>query len=160
MAFPARLFYNVDVIKRAKDGIGHTLATRFKMNKTDDETTLAELKSIVDHFVGERDWHQFHSPKNLSMALAIEASELMEHFQWITIDASRKIKTDSERLAEVGEELADVLCYAMAMANELGLDISQTVRAKMARNVEKYPVDKIKGRYGHDAPSPSAEKSD
>ena len=78
----------------------------------------------------------------------------------ITIDASRKIKTDSERLAEVGEELADVLCYAMAMANELGLDISQTVRAKMARNVEKYPVDKIKGRYGHDDPSPSAEKSD
>ena len=122
------------------------------MNKTDDETTLAELKSIVDQFVGERDWHQFHSPKNLSMALAIEASELMEHFQWITIDASRKIKTDSERLAEVGEELA--------MANELGLDISQTVRAKMARNVEKYPVDKIKGRYGHDDPSPSAEKSD
>ncbi|MEC8241319.1 MAG: MazG-like family protein [Planctomycetota bacterium] len=56
--------------------------------------------------------------------------------------------------------MADVLCYAMAMANELGLDISQTVRAKMARNVKKYPVDKIKGRYGHDDPSPSAEQSD
>ena len=122
------------------------------MSKTDDQTTVADLKAVVEAFVGERDWHQFQSPKNLSMALAIEAAELMEHFQWITIDASRKLKADPDRLAEVGEVLADVLCYALAMANELGLDISQTVQAKMVRNAKKYPVEKIKGRYGHDDP--------
>jgi NTP pyrophosphatase (non-canonical NTP hydrolase) len=125
---------------------------RLGMTQTDLQTTVADLKAVVEAFVGERDWHQFHSPKNLSMALAIEAAELMEHFQWITIDASRKLKSDPDRLAEVGEELADVLCYAFAMANELGLDISQTVQAKMVRNAEKYPVEKIKGRYGHDDP--------
>jgi NTP pyrophosphatase (non-canonical NTP hydrolase) len=115
---------------------------------TDATTTVASLREMVERFVGERDWHQFHSPKNLSMALAIEAAELMEHFQWIDLAESRDVAHDAQRLAAVGEELADVLCYAMAMANELGLDIASTMRKKMVKNALKYPVRKFRGRYG------------
>ena len=76
---------------------------------SDDETTLAELRQIVRGFVDEREWQKFHSPKNLSMALAIEAAELMEHFQWISMDDSRQVGEDPDKLHAVGEELADVL---------------------------------------------------
>lgn len=114
----------------------------------DQKTTLAELRATVREFVDARDWQQFHSPKNLSMALAIEAAELMEHFQWITPEASRAIRDRPEKLAEVGEELADVICYALAIANELGLDVSDTLRDKMRRNERKYPAAEYRGRYG------------
>ncbi|MCE9526881.1 MAG: nucleotide pyrophosphohydrolase, partial [Planctomycetales bacterium] len=78
----------------------------------DSSTTLRELRNLVREFVEERDWRQFHSPKNLSMSLAIEAAELMEHFQWLDVPASREAANDPSRLAPIGEELADVLCYA------------------------------------------------
>ena len=117
------------------------------MSSTDDHTTVAELRKLVADFVAERDWSQFHAPKNVSMALAIEAAELMEHFQWISTDASRELAADSEKLAEVGEELADVIGYSFALANELGLDISSAVRAKMVKNAQKYPAEKYRGRY-------------
>ena len=117
------------------------------MHQADSTTTVADLRKLVADFVAERDWSQFHSPKNVSMALAIEAAELMEHFQWLTTDASRDLATEPEKLAEVGEELADVIGYSFALANELGLDISTAVRAKMAKNAEKYPADKYRGRY-------------
>ncbi len=116
----------------------------------DDATTVSELKQIVGDFVAERDWSQFHSPKNLSMALAIEAAELMEHFQWLDTDASRLISADEQKFSAVGEELADVVGYAMAMANELGIDISSTVRAKMIKNAEKYPADEFRGKHSRD----------
>lgn len=119
----------------------------------DERTTLAELRGIVRQFVDERDWRQFHSPKNLTMSLAIEAAELMEHFQWISTDESRAIATDREKLTAVGEELSDVLCYALALANELGLDLSTALRDKMLKNARKYPVDESRGRY---SPPPSA----
>ena len=83
------------------------------------------------------------------MALAIEAAELMEHFQWISIDASREVKQHDQKLADAGEELADVFCYALAMANELGLDVTEILLAKMVKNAEKYPAEVIKGRFGH-----------
>ena len=73
----------------------------------DARTTVQELRTLVREFVDARDWSQFHSPKNLTMALAIEAAELMEHFQWITADASRRIGEDPAKLADVGEELAE-----------------------------------------------------
>lgn len=113
----------------------------------DATTTLADLRDLVRRFVEERDWRQFHSPKNLSMSLAIEAAELMEHFQWIEIAESRTVKDDPAKLAEVGEELADVLCYALALANELGIDIASAVRAKMIKNAAKYPAELSRGRY-------------
>jgi len=117
------------------------------MNQPDSSTTVAELRKLVADFVAERDWSQFHSPKNVSMALAIEAAELMEHFQWLTTDASRQLANEPEKLAEVAEELADVIGYSFALANELGLDISSAVRAKMVKNAEKYPAEKYRGRY-------------
>lgn len=115
---------------------------------SDQETTVSELRELVRQFVDARDWRQFHTPKNLSMSLAIEAAELMEHFQWLTPDESRAVADQPVERAEAGEELADVLCYALALANELGLDVSQTVRAKMIKNAQKYPADEYRGRYG------------
>ncbi|MEX0613990.1 MAG: nucleotide pyrophosphohydrolase, partial [Pirellulales bacterium] len=82
------------------------------------------------------------------MALAIEAAELMEHFQWLTTEASRTLADDPQKLAEVGEELADVIGYSLALANELGLDVSSAIRAKMVKNAQKYPADQYRGRYG------------
>ena len=114
----------------------------------DQETTVGEVRKLVDEFVAEREWHQFHSPKNISMALAIEASELMEHFQWITIDASRAIADEPKKLAEVAEELADVLSYTVAMANSLGIDLAATVEAKMIKNAKKYPAEEFRGKFG------------
>lgn len=119
---------------------------------SDQKTTLGELRAIVREFVDARDWQQFHSPKNLSMSLAIEAAELMEHFQWIATDASRNIGQQPEKLTQVGEELADVICYALAIANELEIDISDTLRAKMRKNEAKYPVAEYHGRYGPEDP--------
>jgi len=115
---------------------------------SDQNTSLAELRALVRDFVEERDWRQFHSPKNLSMSLAIEAAELMEHFQWIEVAESRAAGQDPARLAPIAEELADVLCYALALANELGLDIATIVKDKMAKNALKYPADEYRGRYG------------
>lgn len=115
---------------------------------TDQTTTIHQLREIVRQFVDERDWQQFHSPKNLSMSLAIEAAELMEHFQWITTDESRAIGTDTEKLEAVGEELADVICYGLAIANELGIDVSDALRDKMTKNARKYPAEEYRGRYG------------
>jgi NTP pyrophosphatase (non-canonical NTP hydrolase) len=81
------------------------------------------------------------------MALAIEAAELMEHFQWLSTEDSRRLADEPAKLAEVGEELADVIGYSFALANELGLDVSSAIRAKMVKNAEKYPADKYRGRY-------------
>jgi NTP pyrophosphatase (non-canonical NTP hydrolase) len=117
------------------------------MGNSDNQTTVAELRKIIADFVAERDWSRFHSPKNVSMALAIEAAELMEHFQWLTPEDSRGLADDPEKLAAVGEELADVIGYSFALANELGLDVSSAIRAKMVKNAEKYPADEYRGRY-------------
>jgi NTP pyrophosphatase (non-canonical NTP hydrolase) len=114
----------------------------------DDVTTVAELRQRVADFVAARDWEKFHAPKNISMALAIEAAELMEHFQWITAQASRQVGADRDKLAAVGEEMADVFCYLLALANELDVDLAETLQAKMVKNEQKYPADEYRGRYG------------
>lgn len=121
---------------------------------SDSTTTIQELREMIRAFVDEREWQQFHAPKNLSMALAIEAAELMEHFQWISVEKSRQVRADPAAVAAVGEELADVICYALALANELGLDVSETMRAKMIKNATKYPVEAIRGRYGYEDEGP------
>jgi NTP pyrophosphatase (non-canonical NTP hydrolase) len=117
------------------------------MPELDSQTTIAQLKQLVRQFVDERDWNQFHSPKNLSMALAIEAAELMEHFQWISIEESRALRAQPEPLAAIAEELSDVLCYVLAMANALELDLADALRRKMEKNVAKYPAAEFQGRY-------------
>jgi len=113
----------------------------------DSSTTLADLREIVRRFVDERDWQQFHSPKNLSMSLAIEAAELMEHFQWIDVAESRRIGDDANKLSEVRDEIADVLCYVVALANELDIDLSAAIREKMVKNAAKYPAALSRGHY-------------
>jgi NTP pyrophosphatase (non-canonical NTP hydrolase) len=115
---------------------------------SDPQTTIDALKRLVANFVAERDWQQFHTPKNLSMALAIEAAELMEHFQWLTPEEAAAVRQDPGKLTAVGEELADVVCYALALANSLGLDLSEIVQDKMRKNVAKYPAVEFRGRWG------------
>src|SRR5580692_5512584 len=111
---------------------------------TDAMTTFAETKARVLAFARERDWEQFHSPKNLSMALAAEAAELMEHFLWATPEESRSVASDPAKRAKIAEELADVVIYALEFANITGLDGASSVEAKIAANARKYPVEKSK----------------
>jgi NTP pyrophosphatase (non-canonical NTP hydrolase) len=113
---------------------------------TDATTTFAELKSRVLAFARERDWEQFHAPKNLSMALAAEAGELMEHFLWATSDASRTIASDPTKRRKIEEELADVVIYALEFANMTQIDVAGVIETKMAANAKKYPVEKARGR--------------
>lgn len=113
---------------------------------TDSSTTVAEIKTRVLAFARERDWEQFHAPKNLSMALAAEAGELMEHFLWATPEASRTIAQDAAKRRKIEEELADVVIYALEFANMTGIDVAAVIEAKMAANAAKYPVEKAKGR--------------
>lgn len=104
---------------------------------------LTELKEVLREFARERDWDQFHSPKNLTSALAVEAGELLEHFQWLTEEQSRNL--DSAQKALVADELADILLYLVRTADQLNVDLLDAAHLKIARNAEKYPVDKVRG---------------
>ncbi len=106
---------------------------------SDQSTVITELRQLVQQFVDERDWNSFHNPKNLSMSLAIEAGELMEHFQWLTPAEADQVCQDPERKHQVTEELADCLAYVIAIANAMEIDLSEALKAKMIRNAEKYP---------------------
>lgn len=104
---------------------------------------IDDIKRRLAEFADERDWNQFHSPKNLSMALSVEVSELLEHFQWLTETQSEAL--DEKTRAAVAEEIADVQIYLIRLADRLGVDIEAAVQAKMAANGEKYPADKVRG---------------
>jgi dCTP diphosphatase len=125
-------------------GLRHKSADMPALN--DSATTVSELKNRVLAFARERDWEQFHAPKNLSMALAAEAAELMEHFLWATPEESRAVALDPAGKARIAEELADVVIYALEFANATGLDVSASIEAKIAANARKYPADKARGR--------------
>lgn len=118
---------------------------------SDATTTLAALREAVRQFAAERAWEQFHSPKNLSMGLAVEAAELMEHFLWVEGAASRQVVSDAARLGEVADEMADVAVYLLNLSNNLGIDLSQAIMNKLAKNASKYPVEKYRGRYKADS---------
>ena len=105
----------------------------------DSLNDLAQL----GRFAGERDWQQFHSPKNLASALVVEAGELLEHFQWMTEEQSRAISC--EKRDAVAGEVADVLLYLIQLANALGLDPVEAARAKLKLNALRYPVDQARG---------------
>ena len=104
---------------------------------------LADLAFRLRAFAAERDWEQFHAPKNLAMALAVEAAELMEHFQWLTERESAELPPDKRR--EVAAELADVFIYTVRLADRLGVDLAEAVEAKILVNAEHYPVEKSRG---------------
>ena len=104
---------------------------------------LRDLRDELRAFAAARDWDQFHSPRNLSTALAVEAAELLEPFQWLTDEQSRSLPPATR--AAVEEELADVLLYLVRLADKLDVDLAAAARAKIARNGEKYPVEKARG---------------
>ena len=119
----------------------------------DDKTTISQLKATVQEFVDERDWRRFHNAKNITMALSVEAGELMEHFQWLT--TSEVVAGQGYAKSEVEEEMADVACYLFSLANALEIDLTQAIQSKMVKNREKYPVGKshfdLPARDAHDA---------
>ena len=106
-------------------------------------TDLESLRNQLRTFAAERDWDQFHSPKNLAAALAVEAAELLEHFQWLTESESQQLPP--EVLAAVRAEVADVLLYLIRISDKLGIDLIAAANAKIELNAEKYPVDKARG---------------
>jgi dCTP diphosphatase len=101
------------------------------------------LRERLQHFARERDWDQFHSPKNLSMALMVEAAELMEHFQWLTEEQSKHLPP--EKLKEVEHELADILIYLTRLADKLNVDLLAAAQSKMDLNEKKYPAETVRG---------------
>jgi len=104
---------------------------------------MEELIKNIRNFAQKRDWDQFHSPKNIAMALSVEVAEIVEHFQWLTQAESNNL--DPVKLAEVKEEIADVMIYLTRLADRLGIDPVQAAEEKMQLNEKKYPVDKAKG---------------
>lgn len=104
---------------------------------------LQDLTLRLRAFAAERDWAQFHSPKNLASALTVEAAELLEHFQWLTEAQSRELP-DAAR-TEIGAEMADVLLYLLQLADQLGIDLVAAAQAKLQANALKYPVDRSRG---------------
>lgn len=114
---------------------------------SDAKTTIKELIEVVAEFEAERDWRQFHSPKNLAMGLAIETGELLEHFQWISEEESQAVADDPEQMQQVREEAADVLCYLLNLALVMGIDLSEAFFDKMKQNEIKYPADQYRGKY-------------
>jgi NTP pyrophosphatase (non-canonical NTP hydrolase) len=105
--------------------------------------SLADLAQKLDQFAMDRDWKQFHSPKNLASALVVEAGELLEHFQWLTEDQSRTLSPDKRDAA--GAEVADVLLYLIQLAGALDIDPIAAAQAKLELNAQKYPVDLARG---------------
>jgi len=104
---------------------------------------LTQLRDALRKFAEERDWDQYHSPKNLASALSVEAAELLERFQWLTEDQSRKLPP--EELQKVREEMADVLNYLVRLADKLDVNLLEAAREKIELNAQKYPVDKARG---------------
>ena len=107
---------------------------------------MTELEGLRDHlrkFASERDWDQFHSPKNLAMALSVETAELIENFQWLTEEQSRRL--DPEAQAAVRGEIADVLLYLVRLGDQLGIDPVAAAQRKIVENAQKYPVEKSRG---------------
>ncbi|WP_418318037.1 nucleotide pyrophosphohydrolase [Piscinibacter sakaiensis] len=105
--------------------------------------SLSDLARQLDQFAKDRDWQQFHSPKNLASALVVEAGELLEHFQWLTEEQSRTLPPDKRD--EVAAEVADVLLYLIQLSSALGVDPVEAAQAKLKRNEVKYPVERARG---------------
>ncbi len=113
----------------------------------DEQTTVAQLRQKVADFVAQREWQRYHDAKNLAMSIAIEAAELMEHFQWLRNDELADLLADERVRSEVVDELADVACYVFALSNALKVDLSTAVIEKLKKNARKYPADEFRGNY-------------
>jgi len=109
----------------------------------DSTTTIAELKEAVRQFAAERAWEPFHSPKNLSMALACEVGELMEHYRWVDSEESRRLVDEPSKRLAVADELSDIACLIFNLSLATGIDLSDAIRDKMTRNAIKYPAPNV-----------------
>jgi NTP pyrophosphatase (non-canonical NTP hydrolase) len=107
--------------------------------------TIADLTRSLQEFAVEREWEQFHTPKNLVMALAGEVGELTELFQWLTPEESAEIMSSDRRAAQVREEIADIFGYVLRFADVLGIDLEEALQVKMQGNADKYPVEMSRG---------------
>lgn len=105
---------------------------------------MKDLRAAIGDFIAERNWEQFHSPKNLAMALSVEVSEIVEHFQWLTEEQSRNMPP--EKLAEIKEEIGDVMIYLIELSEKLGVDPVEAAKAKVEINSKKYPAVLVKGK--------------
>jgi dCTP diphosphatase len=105
---------------------------------------MENLESAIRQFVSERDWEQFHSPKNLAMALSVEVSEVVEHFQWLTQEQSRNLPP--EKLREIAQEIGDVMIYLVELSDQLGIDPIKAAAEKVRNNNSKYPADLVRGK--------------
>lgn len=117
------------------------------MSMQDGETTVAQLKRLMDEFVVARDWRQYHDPKNLSTSIAIEAAELMEHFQWLHSDKLDEVMEDAGQMAEIREEVADIFAYILSFANTMKIDLASALADKMKKNELKYPIERFYGSF-------------
>src|SRR5437660_5350860 len=107
---------------------------------------LSTLRDALRRFAAERDWDQYHSPKNLASALCVEAAELLEHFQWLTDEASKSLS--AQQLSQVSEEMGDVLLYLIRLADKLNVDLIEAADNKIALNSQNYPADNASGSKG------------
>jgi NTP pyrophosphatase (non-canonical NTP hydrolase) len=105
--------------------------------------TIEELSRRLRQFAADRDWEQFHSPKNLAMALSVEVAEIVEHFQWLTEEQSRDL--DASKKAQVSEELADAFIYLVRLSDQLQIDLLEAADQKLAVNESKYPAEQVRG---------------
>lgn len=113
--------------------------------ESDQTTTIAEVKDVIERFVDARDWKQFHDPKNVAMALASEVGELLEHFRWVKSHEAFGVVQDATSAEAVASELADVVIFALDFATICGIDVTQAIVRKLELNERRYPVEKAKG---------------
>ena len=113
----------------------------------DSKTDVSKLKQLAQDFVDERDWNKYHNPKDLAISIAIQASELMELFQWMGQSEVEKMAKDEHKLLRIKEELADVMILCLNMGNTLGIDLSQAIVEKIEKNKAKYPAELVRGNY-------------
>jgi NTP pyrophosphatase (non-canonical NTP hydrolase) len=111
----------------------------------DQKVTVSELKERVDGFISEREWNKYHKPKDLSISIVLESSELLEHFQWLTDDEIETMLKDSQKLQQIESELADIVIYCLSLTNTLHADLSDIILRKLREDEKKYPSEKVKG---------------
>ncbi len=110
-----------------------------------EQIDIGEFKKVLQKYADEREWNQFHSPKNLSMALSVEAGELMEIFQWLTLEESRDLHAIPKKFQQAKDEIADIFVYLVRLCGILEVNLPEAVNEKMEKNAKKYPIEKAKG---------------
>lgn len=111
----------------------------------DTDTPIIEIKQWIKEFDEQRDWDQYHHPKELAISITLEAAELLEHFQWKENQSLESIKSDNKIMKSLKNELADIIIYSLNFANQLDIDVSNAVKSKLEENNKKYPIEKAKG---------------